>query len=432
MKRSYLILGFVIWSLSLAAAYFTGRALKPDESSHPATAPHPTPSRSDSDENRVVPQIESASEASAVMASYLAGENELSLATALAQVPGLSADEARGFLAEAFARPKSDPQRSGLIHALLRQLAETAPQEALELAGQIGSLRDTERVKTAILEVWAGSDPIAALAWARTALANEPMNLRGSQMRAIFRGYAQTNPQAAFQSAQAMDQSTQAATRLRAMLMEEVIQTQVRSGDLADAKLAIEQLGDGETKSDLLGEFVNEWASFDPVNAAAYVESLGDAATTRIKTTLVGEWAKNDPAAAAAWLGQLSEDDPAIARAASEIIREWTRYDLNASAEWLNSLPASPELDRAVASYTYRAAQEDPATAMSWAESISNDWMRTRLMQNVAGSWKSDDPESFEQYLESSGLDAEQQEKLRNAQTGNRGDRRFFGPPPAL
>jgi predicted phosphoadenosine phosphosulfate sulfurtransferase len=60
----------------------------------------------------------------------------------------------------------------------------------------------------------------------------------------------------------------------------------------------------------------------------------------------------------------LPEGDPAIANSSAEIIREWTCYDLNAPAEWLNTLPASPELDRAVASYAFRVVEEDPENAM--------------------------------------------------------------------
>ena len=142
-----------------------------------------------------------------------------------------------------------------------------------------------------------------------------------------------------------------------------------------------------------------------------------------MKTELLGEWAESNPAAAAAWLGQLADDDPAIAQASSAIIREWTRYDLNSSAEWLNSLPASPELDRAIISYTFRAAEEDPAAAMTWAESIENDRRRTWMMERVAATWKTKDAGAFTQYLDNSELTEAQRKKLEEAQ--NRDGRRW-------
>jgi hypothetical protein len=170
-------------------------------------------------------------------------------------------------------------------------------------------------------------------------------------------------------------------------------------------------------QNSLRRELVDEWAEFDPQAAAAYVSTLGEDADSSIKSALVSRWAQSDPAAAAAWLSSLDVDDPAIARASSSIIREWTRYDLTASADWLNSLPASPELDRAVISYTFRAAEEDPETAMSWAESIEDDRRRTWMMERVAITWKEQNAETFKSYLDKSELSAEQREKLENAQS---------------
>ena len=432
MKRTNLILGVVVWSASLTLAFIAGQRGSQPEVNPTAASPlkQSTKRSVDSYTSTSVASTESAtddaaSEASEIVAAYF--ENgQLTLQEALEQVKSLTPTQTRTFIGEAFSLPFSDPNRSRLITALLSQLATTAPIEALELADQIGSLRDTERAKLSILQSWANNDPIAALTWAKTALVGQPGNVAQSQMLAIIRGYAELNPQAAFQETLAMSQSNRNETRLRASLMSEVIETQVRAGDVEQAKLNLALLPDGELKDTMVRELVDEWASFDPAGAAAYVDTLGEAATSRIKSALASEWAENDPAAAAAWLSTLDPSDPTVARAASEVIREWTNYDLNASAEWLNSLPASPELDRAVASYTFRAAQEDPANAMSWAESVTSDRMREHLMGQVAANWKQDDAEGFETYLNTSDFTDEQKEQLLNAESdqgGGRGDR---------
>ncbi|MEM1223259.1 MAG: hypothetical protein AAGH40_10870, partial [Verrucomicrobiota bacterium] len=215
-----------------------------------------------------------------------------------------------------------------------------------------------------------------------------------------------------FQLANSLEESTPSEIRLKSEILEQIIEMQIETGDLSTAKATVEALEDGDMKDRLVRDFVDRWASFDPESAAAYVLSLGEDADVGIKTALLSEWAENDPAAAAEWLNNLSADDPATARASAEIIREWTRYDLNASAEWLNSLPQSPELDRAVASYAYRAAEEDPAAAMSWAESISDDSMRVRMMQRVALTWKTADPDALDAYVASSDLSEEQVKNL--------------------
>lgn len=361
--------------------------------------------------------------ASAADASALLAMSQEDLGEALRQAEDLDEAGKRELLAEAFALPETDYRRSRMIRSLLGQIAESAPLDALAMANEIGSLRDTQRARETILETWAKNDPVAALAWAQVNLANEPLRSQSSQMLAIYRGYAETNPQAAFAAALAMQVDGTGQKRLQTYALEEIITQQINNGGLLEAKLQVELLEDGPNKNSLLSELVDRWASYDPEGAAAYVESLGDDAPTSAKTRLLGEWAENDPAAAAAWLSAREVDENTLGHASSAIIREWTRYDMAASAEWLNSQPTSPALDRAVMSYTYRAAQEDPANAMTWAESIDNSWMRNRMMQHVAANWKNDDPKAFQSYIENSELEDEQKKKLQEAEASHRGGR---------
>ncbi len=348
--------------------------------------------------------------------------DNIALEEALDMLDQLSPDQIRSQLMSAFALPQSAPNRQSSISELLQQLAETHPLEALELANNIESMRASEDAKADILQTWASHDPNAALAWADVNLANVPQHIRNTQMSAIFRGYAELNAAAAFQAALHLDDSNAQAANLKQRALSEVIETQIRDGELFIAKQTIEQLPDGDIKNDLMREMVGEWARYDPENAAAYVLSLGEDAPTSLKNALINEWAESDPAAAAAWLSTLPEGDPAVGRATAEIIREWARYDLTASAEWLNSMPASAELDWAVASYTFRAAQEDPESAISWAESINNDRMRDRMTEQVAANWKQQDPQAFQQYLDDSDFSDEDKERLSSARAwGGRG-----------
>jgi hypothetical protein len=419
MQRSSLKLYLAVWIASIAIAFFIGRSLSFSGSSSPdLRAPTTLEAQQLERSSGSLNQTASSQEPANV------AENELQPL----QQP--NREQTLQMLTAAFELPQSDPSRSSTIRNLLKQLANTDPLAALELTDSISSLRDAERARTDILKVWANREPMAALAWADTHLADVPSNLRSSQMRAIMQGFAESNPKAAFSYANGLSEATPADMRYKNRLLGAVIETQIQSGGLADVQTTIALLPDGPTKEHLQRELVDEWAAFDPYAAAAYVQSLGDAANTQLKTTLISEWAENDPAAAAAWLSTLSTEDPAYGRATTEITREWTRYDLTASSEWLNSLPASPELDRAVATYTYRAAQEDPPTAMSWAESISNDRMRSKMMEQVAANWKTEDPQSFTNYLDKSDLSEKEREQLESAKSwhtpggGNWGRRR--------
>ena len=426
MKRSSLPLYLGVWLASVALSFFIGQSLTSTDSNSGQVGT----------ETLTAAQLK---EQAMRNASALIDATNTTIAegsskqAVLEQLQSQSAEMTRRLLNAAFALPMSEPGRSETINDLLKQLAATDPLAALEYANNIPSLRDAERARNDILQVWANHEPMAALAWADTELANVPANLRNSQMRAIMRGFAESNPKAAFSYANALSEETTSDLRYKNRLLGEVIETQIRGGGVAEAQATIALLPDGATKESLQRELVGEWAKFDPGSAASYVQSLGSEATTSMKTALIGEWAENDPAAAAAWLGNLSTDDPAYGHASAQITREWTRYDLTASSEWLNSLPASPELDRAVATYTFRAAQEDAPTAMSWAESITNKNMRNKMMQQVAANWKNDDLDSFTNYLDNSELSKKEREQLESAKSwhpgGGGGGRGWAGRP---
>lgn len=416
MRRSSFPLYLLVWSLSLGAAYYIGSrgSVERTQSDAPEEAVASA---------KVRPALETRTDPVSIVAeeptpleAYLDGQ-AVALGDALRDVAGLSGENSRLLLADAFALPTSDPNRPRLIRELLSQLARTEPLAALEIASQIPSLRDSEDARVAILEVWGRSDPAAAIAWAGNALAGEPTRARASQLSAIFRGYAATNPQGAFAQALALEEGA----RLKNRLLGDVIEAQIQSGSLDVAKMSVDSITDPQLKERLRDNLIDEWAEFDPEAAGAYLESLGEGATARLKESLVSEWAESDPVAAAAWLSKLDPEDPAVARASAAIIREWTRYDLAASAEWLNSLPDSPELDRAVASYAFRAAEENPEAAMTWAGSIKDDRRRSWMMERVAGTWKEQDAATFELYLNNTELTAEQRDRLENAQSGGRG-----------
>ncbi|MEC8332755.1 MAG: hypothetical protein VXZ83_01365, partial [Verrucomicrobiota bacterium] len=351
MKLSTLTICLCVWLISLTCAYFIGSRV--NEASYSLLSSESgTSTQTSIDSTKEISNIVNTEEPNSLFKSYFEGDLTV-LEEAIREIPTLSSESSSELLDAAFELPKSDPNRRRLIRELLSQLAETEPRVALELSSQINSLQDSERARMSILRVWGKNDPVAALTWSNTALTGEPTRTRHSQIAAIYRGYAQSNPEAAFQQAM----NTEQDERLRNRLLCDVIEIQVENGGLMAAKLKVDLISDSQIQNNVRRRLINEWAGFDPESASNYVLALGDSADANLKSTLVGEWAESDPAAAAAWLTKLPKDDPSIARASAEIIQEWTRYDLTASAKWLNSLPPSPELDRAVISYTFRAVE---------------------------------------------------------------------------
>ena len=407
MNRNFLTLLGLIWGLSVALAYYLGRNISSSKDGSPEIQP--------------VAELESSSQDGDPLANNdnPSDTEKVPLASDMeAQMDPISLREN---ILKNIAGLASNPRLANELEEQLIELAAINPQAALELSGQITSPRFREQATNAVLQAWAKTDPLTALQWIEVNSSNLTRSVYNGQVTAAYRGFAEANPQAAFTQASQLSTANGYEKRLKSQILGQVVRSQAENGELLAAKQSIELVADPELRSELLSELVDVWAETAPEEAAAYVVSLGDEATNEQKTALARSWSRINPSAAAAWLDTLDPADPSISRAARYVIREWARYDLNASAEWLNSRPASPELDRAVASYTYHAVQEDPASAMAWAESVDSDRMKGYLQMRVAGAWREDDPAAFQTYLDSSDLSDERKEELIKANSWSSG-----------
>jgi hypothetical protein len=394
LKRSTLLLCLAFWSASLATAYFMGSLSK-----KPSVTISPVPKAAASvKETRIAEPIEIA-----VLPAASTSELEVDVAgeaeppeEVLDEVSTRSNESTWEKLDDAFALPISDVKRSGQIIELLGLLAETDPVAALELGSSLQTLRDKSRARNSVFEVWGRNDPAAAIAWLTTGLEGEPKAVRNTLLSALFRGYAESNPAAAFEEALTISDK-----KLLQSLLRDVVKTQIASGGIREARKAVDLLPDTRTRNSLRLEIVDEWAGFDPRAAADYVTGLGNDAMPPLKRALLKKWAQSDPAAAAAWLSDLPEDDPAISIASTQIIVAWTRYDIEGPTEWLNSLPATTTFDQARMSYAFRAAEENPRVALAWSESILGDNRRKWSKEQVTNIWRMRDPEGFKSYVDS-------------------------------
>lgn len=110
------------------------------------------------------------------------------------------------------------------------------------------------------------------------------------------------------------------------------------------------------------------------------------------------------------------------------------RSDPTAASTWLGEQPAGSSKDQGiVALLNDRQLREDPATAVVWADSISDEVQRSEQVQRSARRWLASDRDSAVEYIESSqSLNAEQKSGLINLtpeQLQPRDERRFRGRP---
>ena len=165
--------------------------------------------------------------------------------------------------------------------------------------------------------------------------------------------------------------------RLKNRAIETVVDSMLDQGRLDEALAWTNQLPAGEAQTSALSEILEDWTRSDPDAALAYLETLsGRDDYTDLRNSMLRSWTRTDPAGVADYITELDTDDPELGRLTGMLIAEWGRYDLAAAGEWLNSQPPSEETDRAVAMFTFQAASEDPAGAMTWAESITSDHVK--------------------------------------------------------
>lgn len=343
---------------------------------------------------------------------------------AIANLRPYEAMEALGFVADLPPGAKKDE----MVLSLLEKWAEVDPVGALGYLDNIESLRLRDDAAETILEQWGKSNPSEAVGWLDANADSMPSRLYSNRMLSIISGYAEIDPQGAFNFSSSLPEDTSAQRNTKSRALGEVVKSLVQAEQIGEAISLISAMEPGNMQTEAFSEFIEEWARYNPAAAVEHLEMLGPDVSGEAKRSLMRSWAEYDPVSAASWLSTLPADDPDMGSLVSNLVGRWTRYDLEASAAWLNQIPPSPDIDRAVAIYTYRSAQEDPAGAMSWAESITRDNTRNRLMTRVASEWKQQDPEAFQSYIETAELTDEQKTQLESAQPGRgfggRGDRR--------
>jgi len=343
---------------------------------------------------------------------------------AMFEAESLDPQNARDWFNVLLQAPTS-PQRDRLLGVLLGRLAQTAPVEALDLVGRIGSVSASESARNRILESWAERNPNAALVWIESNRGSTPNRMFRSRMESWMNGFAAVDPVGAFAHVIGLGESTQADRRLKGDLIEIAVETQIANGRLGEVIGLMEGIPEGPVRTEALQELYQEWAKQDPLSASRHFLENREEGSERIAAGLIREWASSDPEAAASFVEGLEVSDPAFSVAISSLIERWTRYDLERPAEWLNQLPPSEEIDRAVAVYSLRASEGDPAGAMTWAASIASEQTRARVMQRVAANWKETDPQGLETYIVENQLDEETATQLREARQGRRWWNRF-------
>jgi hypothetical protein len=311
-------------------------------------------------------------------------------------------------------------QRDAVLDAIIGSWAGQDPKGFLAETKGITGPRMREQGVDAALKAWAGQNPADALQWIKDNPGGAPGTAMQARYLAAFSGYAAADPQAAFAAANGLDGSTVANQRLKNQAVQAVMSSLADQGKFTDATSLIGQMPDGNMKNQALSSIATSWAESNPVDASAWVSAMTDPQQqATLGAQVAAQWAATDPVAAATWAAQMDAQASAAAQAnggtatngylLADAMRTWASYDLDGTGDFLNQLPASPDKDGAVATFALYAAQEDPASAMNWVNTISDPQMQQRLAMVTALEWQQTDPDGYNQFISTTNVLSPQQ-----------------------
>ncbi len=257
----------------------------------------------------------------------------------------------------------------GAISDDLRAVAETAsPEERARLLEQYDALPADARqpLGAALAMVWARIEPQKAAEWA-LAHSDPNQDASGPNLAAdkVFIRWFTADPGAAFDWWQTLPPS-----RMRDSL-----------GNDASAHLA-------------------ENGNID--QALALFHPCSDADAT-IATQLAQIAAKEDPAKAAGWLSSLPSGVD-LTGATTAIVSQWYSQQPDALSQWAAALPPGKLRDTAVSGLIGRAAQQDPAEAAGYLDSIGDPAARQLAAGFIFVAWKWKDPQAAAEWASRFGL----------------------------
>jgi RNA polymerase sigma factor (sigma-70 family) len=388
-----------ILELKLAAARPQPRgknvsATQPAALREPSTLPPPQVAEKSSDHIaealRVAADMENRNPATALKFFHILSE--------------LSGDE----LAELFQRGmqlQDAKVRRNLCQAVIGFWAEKDPASAVEMAMKTSepSLRD-ESLST-VINRWALKDAAGALTWYREAVQQEngPLSTdrsRRSALQFIATGLAQSNPQQAFAL---LDETTDPGERASVLQGVAFLARDESQRDTLWQK--IDQMTAPNDRRMAASAFIREWGIQDSAGASAFVEKLpvGDDRTIVAMNLLLSTLFAKDREAASSWVLGLAPETKR-SQTITLIAEVWSSHDLRAAGEWLNRQGSGPEMDPAVSRFATLAAARDPATAMNWAQTVTDATMRDNSIKTIAQRWLKVDAPAAQTWIANSAL----------------------------
>ncbi len=287
---------------------------------------------------------------------------------------------------------------------LMRSWASFDPEGAItysrnNLGGQIGKIAANEAMRA-----WAGRDPASALSWIQASNRVEDQN---ELMSGLILGWGSYSLGEATTFAQNI-----ADSRLRERSIGQIANQALAHGPDA-MKSWVDSLENSRDKEIAMSMIAKQWGAMSPTDAAEWlkVHASEDYASGAV-SNLVDRWSRNNPAKVAEWI-QTMPDGKSKQEGTVALLNRWIETDPVSAGDFLNNQPPGPGLDKAIDRYAQDSAEDDPAIAITWADSIFDSEMRRSSVIDVARKWNQVDPQAAEKWMQDQQLPNDMLEAIR-------------------
>ena len=301
-----------------------------------------------------------------------------------------SADEALALAAE-LATTRETAHIYGL---LFERFARENPRVAAGRLDAIPAGEARDHAVRAVADAWNRTDAAAALAWAR-ALPTEAD--RSVALESILRGLALRDPASAIEEASRL---------LKAPILERVLQTafqQLANADPERAARLLENLPPGDAQTLVTMDVARALAMRDVPAALAWVKTLPIEFTQWLATTnILFIWGSRDLPAAARYVTELPPGG-GLDYIAGQFANLMARQPREGIA-WAEALAGESARDAAFVTIASIWAQQSPVEAINWAMGLQGEPLRGNALAAAHSTWRAVNPGAAQAWLETAPL----------------------------
>ena len=279
------------------------------------------------------------------------------------------------------------PNRTSMLAQSLRRLAETAPQEAVFLAGMLRG-RERRTAMDAALRAWARDDVRAAANWV-TRMGGRAAADRESHLGDVLSIWARDDALGAAAWIDASGLSSGAAVAAVAQHYA-ALDPQEALDWVLSQPLRIQRQA--------IWSVVHPWARDVPQSAVRAVERIRDAdVRAGGQTAIASAWAEADPDRALRWAASLTDPDTRT-RLSTQVLQRWVRFDAKGATAHVRTIRNAEERDAMTFTLVTGLMHEDPDLSEELYAKLTGTEIRQTAAVALYWFWRDRDPERANRY----------------------------------